>query len=74
MVLLNLLKLLIKDDIYLKERRSEKKDQKSKQKQIIQCGIDQLKLQKNSLQDLCKSFDEEFMKLIEEAEKRWILR
>ena len=28
------------------------------------------KLQKNSLQDLCKSFDEEFVKLMEEAEKK----
>ena len=28
------------------------------------------KLQKNSLQDVCKSFDEEFVKLIEKAEKK----
>ena len=56
-------------DIYLEERRSEKKEgQESKQKQILQCEIDQLKLHKNSLQDLCKSFDEEFVKLVEEVE------
>ena len=62
-------------DIYLEERRSEKEEgQKSKQKQILQCEIDQLKLHKNSLQDLYKSFYEEFVKLMEEAEKKCILR
>ena len=62
-------------DIYLEERRSEKEEgQKSKQKQILQCEIDQLKLHKNSLQDLCKSFDEEFVKLVEEVEKKMDLK
>ena len=62
-------------DIYFEERRSEKiEGQKSKQKQILQCETDQLKLHKNSLQDLCKSFDEEFVKLMEEAEKKMDLK
>ena len=62
-------------DIYLEEQRSEKKEgQKSKQKQIVQCEIDQLKLHKNGLQDLCKTFDEEFVKLMEEAEKKMDLK
>lgn len=58
-------------DIHLEERRSAKKEgYRSKQKQILQCETDQLKLAKNSLQDLCKSFDEEFVKLLEEAEEK----
>ena len=62
-------------DIYFEERISKKiEGQKSKQKQILQCETDQLKLHKNSLQDLCKSFDEEFVKLMEEAEKKLDLK
>ena len=55
---------------YLEEQSSEKKKKKSKQKQILQCEVDQLKLHKNSLQDLCRSFNAEFLKLMEEAEKK----
>lgn len=58
-------------DIYLEERRSELKEgRKSKQKHILQCKIDQLKLQKNSLQDLSKLFNEEFVKSMEQGEKK----
>ena len=55
-----------KYDIYLEQRRSEKKKRPKEQKNR--------KLQRNTLQDLCKSFDEEFVKLMEEAEKKMDLK
>ena len=54
-----------KYDIYLEQRRSEKKRPKEQKNR---------KLQRNTLQDLCKSFDEEFVKLMEEAEKKMNLK
>ena len=62
-------------DIYLEERRSEKEEgQKSKQKQILQCEIDQLKSYQNTLQDLCKSLDKKIVGLMEEIEKKMDLK
>ena len=63
-------------DIYLAELdlKKKKEGQKSKQKQILQCEIDQLKLQQNTLQDLCKSLDKKFVGLLEEIEKKMDLK
>ena len=65
-------------DMYTEELRSGKKKKKKKKKKAQRVNRNKFynvkqinsKLQKNSLQDLCKSFDEEFVKLMEEAEKK----